>query len=336
VELRADFIYWLRRRRADLVTGAERDAAFALLGLDDDNLSRWQAASAQVTSLPHASPNVFFPRVGVAWYARHLQHQDPDLFHLRVVLTHVNFSDLGWRPYAWWYLDGAGDLCRSVQFTRNKKLKHVVVGSQGPLPEVPAGLSGTHAGAARLAREAGDRAVSYMLLMAAEERAAGLTTAGRTVYLPLSLLVEYARTAADGTRPESRWLAALIDAAAGRRITPDGLLTPVVDPRKADVLDNAANIALLALLGEQQVIGGAKMAAYWQEIEQRCRQADAVGGDLPTPPRMLRLPEVSYAECVAPGARLAPQLAAAGIGYSQGMALVEHGRFAERHDPFSR
>jgi hypothetical protein len=337
VNSRSDFIGWLRRRRGGLVGGPDRDVALSMLGLDDAHLGRWEAGCAQVTSLPHASPNVFFPRVGVAWFARHLQERDPQLLHLRVTLTHVNFSDLGWRPYAWWYVDNDKILRRSTQFTRNKKAKHVVVASQGPLAAVPASTCGVQAEAARLATQASDRSISYMLIMAAEERAAGLAVADRTVYLPLSLLVEYATTLADAThaRADARWLAALLASASGRRIAPDGRLAAVEDTRYASVLDNTSNIALLSLLGGQQVIGGAKMAAYWHGVEARCRQAGGDSGVHPATPEMARLPEVKYDAHVAASGPLAAQLAAAEVGYSQGMALVEHERFAERCDPFT-
>lgn len=334
---RAAFVAWLRDRRAALVAGPDREAALAVLGLDDASLQAWAAAPRQVATLPHASPNVFFPRVGVAWYARHLQRGDPSLLHVRVPLTHVNFSDLGWRPYAWWRLDGRGALRRDTLFTRNKRRKHVVVASQPPLAGVPAGAAGADAGAARMAAHGTDRAISYVLLSATIERAAGLACPGRTVYVPLPLLVGYARACAGRTaeRPELRWAAGLLAAGGGRRIAPDGRLAPVADPRDAYVLDNAANLALLALLGEQRVIGGAKMAGYWPEVRERWRAAGDRAGERPAPPEPVQLPAADYAAHVAPSPGLAAELARAGLEYAQGLALAEHGAFAERADPFA-
>lgn len=325
--MRKHFIAWLREQRHTLVTDPE---ALATLGLDDAGLAAWAGAERVVTTLPHASPNVFFPRVGVAWYARHLQQEDAELHHVRFALTHVNFSDLGWRPYAWWHLDAGGRLQRSTLFTRNKKRKHVVVASQATLRAVPESMIGVDAAAAELARSGTNLAHSYLLAMAAVERAAGLALPGRTVYLPLSLLVAFARSSG------APWLRELVGSATGRRLGDDGLLYAVADSRTADVLDNDSNLALLAALGEQGVVGGAKMEAYWPQVLARGRRASAASGVRLPAPALVKLPAgVDYAAHVAPSATLAAALDAAGIGYSQGLAVGEHGAFAARSDPFA-
>lgn len=329
---RAEFGAWLRTRRHELVAGPHAPAALALLGLDDAALSAWIAAPRQAISLPHASPNVFFPRVGVSWYVRHLQERDPGLAHLRVPLTHVNFSDLGWRPYAWWYVDTRGELRRATQFTRSKKRKHVIVASQGPLAALPRRARELDLAAARLARCGTDLAISYVLLTAVVERAAGLTTSGPTTYVPLPLLVEYARMRRADT-PNLRWVSGLLAASPGRTIAPDGTLAPASDVPY--VLDNPGNIALLAMLGEGEVIGGAKMTSYWPDVEKRVADAGERSGVVIPPPAPRRLPEVDYASAVAPAPELAVELAATGIAYSQGLAVAEHGAFAARYDPFS-
>ncbi|MFF4183039.1 hypothetical protein ACFYZ9_07605 [Streptomyces sp. NPDC001691] len=344
-ESRGAFVAWLRSARDALVADEGKGRALRALGLDDAGLDAFTDARRVVVSLPHASPNVFFPRVGVSWYVRHLQRADPSAFHLRVALTHVNFSDLGWRPYAWWFLDQRGALARETLFTRNKKAKHVVVAGQPPLSEVPSRAVGADREAARLALHGTDRALSHLLLMSAVERAAGLTVPGRTLYLPLDLLVAFFRDGLAGADPAATragsdasggWAAALFGLRTrARRLDATGRLVDCDSAGEAFVLDNSSNIALLSLLGCAGVVGGAKMAGYWGEIEERVERAGRLSG-VPVPlPELLRLPDgVAYEDVVRPSPGLAAELAAAGIGYSQGMAVAEHGSFAEEADPF--
>ncbi|MEZ0090331.1 hypothetical protein [Streptacidiphilus sp. EB129] len=341
-ELRAGLCDWLRSRRRELLPSAGDDAfrdGLAVLGLDDAGLDRFAAARRVVVTLPHASPNVFFPRAGVGWYARHLQTVDPDLFHLRVALTHVNFSDLGWRPYAWWYLDRDGALTRETLFTRNKKNKHVVVASLPPLETVPPSAHGADREAAELARHGADRAVSHLLLTATVERAAGLHGAGGTLYLPLDLLVEYVRGIAErpGASAHGPWAEALLASATqARRLEPDGRLAAADGRADAFVFDNPTNLALLAPLACTAVLGGAKMAGYWGEVEARVdAAASAARPGLPRLPQLVRMPEPDYRAVLAPSRSLADALASAGIEYSQGMAVAGHGRYADRIDPFA-
>jgi hypothetical protein len=338
--LRVELARWLRaERRALLGPGAPSATVaqgLAALGLDDAGLGALAGAPRTTVTLPHASPNVFFPRAGVAWYARSLQAGDPERLHLRVVLTHVNFSDLGWRPYAWWHLDGDGALARASLFTRNKKRKHVVIAGQGPLEEVPATTVGADRAAAELACHAADRALSYMLIMATVERAAGLAVPGRTCYLPLTLLLRFFRERA--TVPDDRggWLAALLAARSGARaIDASGELADVDDLDAATVFDNATNIALLSALGPEGVVGGAKMEAYWPDVEQRVAQARSRSGVAIAPATVARLPDgIDLAAVVPPSPALDAALDEAGIEHAQGLALSEHGAFAESLDPF--
>jgi hypothetical protein len=332
--VRTEFAAWLRGRARTLA----RAEALTALGLDDDGLHALQTARQVVVSLPHASPNVFFPRAGVSWYARHLQRADPSVLHLRVVLTHVNFSDLGWRPYAWWFLDKDSRLTRETLFTRNKKAKHVTVASQGPMLDIPDRAHHTDRSAAELALLGTNRAISYMLLMSTVERAAGLTVPGRTVYVPLDLLVAFfCERHRDATAGEyGRWLSDLLDLrTATRRLTDTGTLEPgtLAD---AFVLDNTSNLALLSLLGCTGVVGGAKMAAYWSDITDRLTSAGRSSGLPVAAPELLRLPGgIDYLDLVRPSPDVAADLEAAGIAYSQGMAVAEHGDFADTSDPFS-
>ncbi|GHF69781.1 hypothetical protein FHX82_005686 [Amycolatopsis bartoniae] len=333
-ELRTEFAAWLRQRRDGLTTGRRHDCE-AALGLDDGCLAAFAEAPRVVATLPHASPNVFFPRAAVGWYARHLQRCDPTLFHLRVVLTHTNFSDLGWRPYAWWFLNPDRELVRHTLFTRNKKTKHVVVASQPPMDLVPGDATGADREAAELALHGANRAMSYLLLTATVERAAGLALPGRTLYVPLDALVRFALSEATGRW--APWISALLTTStATRTLLPDGTLAPARRAEDAFVLDNPTNIALLALLSSVDIIGGAKMADYWAQITRRIDFACRTAALDVRPPHFRQLPEVDTRGLVAPAPSLAASLRTAGIGYSQGMALSEHGAFGDGVSPFAQ
>lgn len=332
---RAAFIDYVRARRTSLFRPGVPDDVLALAGLDDAALERWAASPRVLVTLPHASPNVFDPRTRVGWYAGRLQARDPGVHHVRAVLTHVNFSDLGWRPYGWWYLDGDHQVCCARQFTRNKKRKHVVVSSRPPLEGVPEGMTGTDADAARAAAWGADLALSYLLVGAVTERAAGMVSGGAATYLPLTLFVGFARerAAAGGADPLTRWCRALLADAGGRRLDASGELEDC-DPFKAEVLDNDSDLTLLALTGSPVVAGGAKMAGYWPQIDAlAARLSPDAPADCP-PPRLLVVPDADLLAAAGPSPDVAAQLAAQGVPYSQGLAVAEHGAFAARSDPF--
>jgi hypothetical protein len=311
-----------------LLPGAPAATA-ALLGWDAPTLAAFCEAPRLLVTMPHASPNVFFPRAAVAWYARHLQVRDAELFHVRLMLTHNNFGDLGWRPYAYWYLNDAGALARATLFTRNKKLKHVIVASRPPLGEPPVDAGELDREAYRHAQRAANLALSCMLMMAFHERRAGVARAARTLYLPLDWLVASVRAQrAAGTPPGAR-LAALMDAAPARRLGEGGELAPAADWRDAYVFDNPTNVALAGALGDVDVIGGAKMHAYWPDVAAAAARASLLV-------RFRQWPGLDASALpVKPSATLQRALLADGIEYSQGMALAEHGAYAVAHDPFA-
>ncbi|WP_438484866.1 hypothetical protein [Streptomyces sp. S186] len=339
--VRRAFLAWLRSKRSTLVpggSGRHRRECLDVLGLDEATLTACANTPQLIVTLPHASPNVFFPRVGVCWYARHLQEVNAAAFHLRVVLTHVNFSDLGWRPYAWWFLDEAGEPARETFFTRNKKAKHVVVASQAPIRAVPPQAVNADRAAAELGLCGADRAVSYMLMTAAIERAAGLTIPGRTLYVPLNLIVEFFRDDhGNGADAAAKWASPLMGSGAGaRKVGRSGKLEPADAVREAFVMDNPTNIALLSLLSSPEIVGGGKMAGYWSDIVERVDNANRTSGLNIPAPKLSRLPDnVNYQQHVTPSLSLRQALETEGVGYSQGMAVTEHGAFAERWNPFT-
>ncbi|MER5889288.1 hypothetical protein ABT160_36145 [Streptomyces sp. NPDC001941] len=346
---RRGFVTWLRTARGSLVTTgdghdpARRARALELLGLDDAALDAFERASRVVVSLPCASPNTFFPQAGAAWYVHHLQRHDPDAFHLRVVLGHTDFDDPVWRPYTWWFLDGTGALTRAPQATDGERSRSVVVAGRGPLRAVPERATGADREAAEAARHGANRALSYALLGAAVERAAGLGERGRTLCVPLDLLVAYFRFAylrteqSPWAEAEVRWLATLFERyARGRRLGEDGRLEPVDGLAEAFVLDPASNIALFSLLGPTEFVGGPETAERWGEVEERVAATGRASGVPAVGPLLRPLPDAApYERLLPPSAPLARALAAEGIGYSTGMAVAEHGRFADRIDPFA-
>lgn len=330
----AAFVDHVRRVRDNWFRPGAPPEAARLLGVDDETLDGWQRSAGRLVTLPHASPNVFHPRTRVGWYAGHVQELRPDLHHVRVVLTHVNFSDLGWRPYAWWCLGPDGDVRVHRQFSRNKKLKHVVVSSCPGMSEVPDDLNEVDAEAARAALWGVDLAVSYMLISAVVERAAGMVVPGRASYVPLPALIGFARDqAAAGNASASGWCRALTAQAAGRRVAGRGLLEDC-DPSVADVFDNYSNIAALALLGDVQVLGGAKMAGYWPHVEAVLDPLMPLLPDDAAAPVPVLVPDVELPAAAAPSPAVQRQLDTLGVGYSQGLAVAEHGSFASRYDPF--
>ncbi|MEU7225295.1 hypothetical protein [Streptomyces chrestomyceticus] len=337
------FIDYVRRKRRDLLRAdAPAQAAgeaLALLGLDDAALARWAASKSVLVSLPHASPNVFDPRTRVCWYAGHVQRQEANpAHHVRVVLTHVNFSDLGWRPYAWWYLGEDGQVRCHRQFSRNKKRKHVTVASRPPMDAVPEEAGPTDHDASLAARWGADLAVSYMLLGSVIERAAGMVSGQTVTYLPLSLLVSFVREqAADPSsatdEPLLTWCRLLTDRAQGRRAGPDGVLREC-PARQATVFDNYSNLATLAVLGDCRVLGGAKMAGYWPHVEHRLGTLRQAAAEDMRDPRVTVVPDVDLLRFAGPSPAVAAQLERQGVPYSQGLAVAEHGDFAQRIDPF--
>ncbi|MEV5499527.1 hypothetical protein AB0M50_29410 [Nonomuraea fuscirosea] len=336
---KALFIEHLRRERLTLLrpdTPPEIVArALELLGLDDPSLDRWARSRTSLISLPHASPNVFDPRTRVGWFAGEMQRQVSGLHHVRVVLTHTNFSDLGWRPYAWWYLSD-GVVRRHRLFSRNKKQKHCVISSRPPLDVVPEGMTGADLSAARAAIWGSDLAASFMLIGAVIERAAGMIPGPVATYLPLTMLVSFVRELASrasspdeqGASPAA-WCGRLIATTQGRRVAPDGTLRECSGDR-AEVLDNYGNLASLALLEDAQVLGGAKMAGYWPDVEAVAARIQGTAPEGFALPCVLMVPELDLLSFAGPSPDVAAQLERQGVRYSQGLAVAEHGCFAAR------
>lgn len=324
---RQELAAWLRLHRDDLFSDGS-PAARELLGLDDATLDQLSRTERLTATFPHASPNIFFPRAITPWFARHRQSEDETTFHLRIVLTHTNLGDLSWRPYAWWFLNSHGELYRHTLFSRNRRQRHLVLAGLPSLTELPDHDFPAERSAAELATTAVNLAVSYLVLMATTERAAGFTVPRRTAYVPLDLMVEFfLRT---GPSVAREWGAAVAAAAEapGRCIGADGRLRVATGQRDAWILDNTSNLTLLSPLVDH-VIGGTKMAGYWPTVVQ---QATFCGGEAPG----LAVPRVTAQALPTPRPPLSVQLRDAGVPYSLGMCVHEHGAIVHDFHPFER
>lgn len=325
-ETKRDFIAWLRTHRAELCSEeTESAAAMELLGLDDATLAAWEESSSTVLTTPHASPNVFGQRIRVGWAASSVQRIAHEVHHVRVVLTHTNMSDLGWRPYAWWTLDHNLDLQVTRIFSRNKKRKHTVPCALPSLKLDPATFHGVDAEAAKHARWGRDLATSLILVMATIEREAGLAIPGRTSYVPLNLVMRYIRQRSSLDRSFDR----LLRQGTGRALAADGQLVPA-ETHDALIYDNPTNLASLAVLGDATMLGGSKMMSYWADVD---RASNSLIPGL-RPVRPFVVPEIDLDVCLKTTPTLMREIAKAGIDYSQGMALAEHGAFALEDSPF--
>lgn len=323
-----DFIAWLRTRRELLLaSGPDMDDAFASLGWDEKTLRNWERSSRALVSTPHASPNVFGQRMRIAWAASAVQRRDSDLHHVRVVLTHTNLSDLGWRPYAWWTLDETGRVNVARIRSRNKKEKHRPIYNLPSLDVKIEGLTPVDSLGARRARLGVNLASSYMLLMATVEAAAGFTHLGRTTYLPLDTVLEYVRDQCSVVPGFGNLLAG----ATGRGLDSGRTLTAVASS-EALVYDNATNIAALAALGSVVMLGGSKMMGYWQGVEAASQRLGSRWQRV----RPFLVPELECSFVEARSPTVQSRLRELGVEYSQGMAVTELGDFALRQDPFGK
>ncbi|SBS39137.1 hypothetical protein MSP8887_03676 [Marinomonas spartinae] len=302
-----------------------------LFGLDSKTVEQFLTASRLIVTLPHASPNIFFPKVSASWYARHLQKYDDSVFHLRVVLSHNNFGDLGWRPYAWWYLDKNKIVRKASLFTRNKKKKHVTVLSQPPIEKIDAiDMSEFDRSLSFLASGCINRAWSYITIMASIERAAGLSLENKTLYITFDQLIMAIRQCKESSITQK--INQFLSTRQARCLSSSGELQPCDYSSNSTILyDNPTNIALLSILGVEGVVGGQKMKNYWPEVAF-CEEAL---GTQKSPMRVLLIPEGNQiSQRVGPSSDILNQLSEHGIPYSQGIALSEHGSFAKFLDPF--
>lgn len=324
-DIREEF---LRGIAATLPETSAQHGRREIFGWTDQAERNFRHAERILVTLPHASPNVFFPRAMPHWHATRRSNEH-DGIHLRIVLDHINFSDLGWRPYSWWYLDSGGALSDLRLFTRNKKKKHVAVCSRPPLP--PEKLQWPRGYSDWLPRDARNLSDSFIGVMACDEAMAGLRPKDRLVYVNLSDVVAILRRIAErlGGGGRRSWLQSLFSHAEGRIVGASGSLEPCEEPWRASIIDNASMIAALGALGNVEIIGGRKMLGYWGDVLSKAATAThacGVTAPLPVPIDFSELrPRL---EPPRPSERLRKQLYDAGIGYSQGLAVAEHGAYA--------
>jgi len=311
------FSDWLWSNRNRYSSSQE---ALDLLGLRERELSLLANSNVRaVITLPHASPNLFMSRLHTVCRASELVRSGNADLHIRVVLTHTNMSDLRWRPYAWWYLDLAGNVRRKTIFTRNKRRKHVSVMSLPPLDVSLNDAREPVAGAALIARNAPNLAFSYMIAMAYIERAANLHHGVPTLYLPLDLLVEFVLSneyklgcigQALQENVEYRTLNALGEVVIG-------------NAQQAVILDHISNMRLLGTLSPATVLGGMKTERYWPHVIESSTKLGTCQGWFGIPPMEIVEPFNELSVPYQPSGKVVSQLKDLKIEYSLALALAD-------------
>ncbi|WP_289993176.1 hypothetical protein [Photorhabdus laumondii] len=297
---------------------------WSLLGWNEITLKRFLCAKKVFVTLPHASPNIFFPRAGVSKFVTDKQKEDHEAFHLRVVLTHTNFSDLGWRPYSWWYLNEEGVLIKQSIFSRNKKKKHYIIASQPPLLSDKQYYPPVLGQGIQLAQYANNLALSYIILQAFQEQLSGFSLTGRTLYLPLDMLILLMQTLTRQKPSVHPWLLNLLTHAQSRKLN-EYQLEDTYQWENAYVYDNYTNISLLFPLGPIAIVGGIKMQRYWPDIID---SVIIINKKTTTPcpiPQYLTFPQCQeYLLPYRPKQETLRQIQTADIEYSLAMAIIEH------------
>ena len=327
MNLSQEFIEYIALHRREILQPEAPSHLLELLGLDDESLQRWRSASETIVTLPHSSPNVFKLRTRVMQHAAYIQTSHHKVHHARITLSHNNYSDLGWRPYSWWFLNRNGEVSEERFVTRHKKFKHLTVSSQPPLHTIPEGLLAHDTMAAEAAVWGSNLSVSFMLIDAVTSHFAGLKPDARCTYIPLNWLISFAQDKARASSVESEWLRFLLDRAEGRSVSSVGKLEAHCS-WTADILDNFSNLALLSLLGEPHVLGGEKMAGYWPHPLNAIREANRNSPVSLPFPHLVTVPNFDLLDRYPPSPRVKLYLRNHGLPYSQGLAVAEHGRFA--------
>ncbi|MDC9604102.1 hypothetical protein [Xenorhabdus griffiniae] len=297
---------------------------WSLLGWNKITLRRFLCAKKIFVTLPHASPNIFFPRAGVSKFVTDKQKEDYEIFHLRVVLTHTNFSDLGWRPYAWWYLNEEGILIKKSIFSRNKKKKHYIIASQSPLLLDKQCYPHFLEQGAQLAQCADNLALSYLILQAFQEQLSGFTLADRTLYLPLDILILLMQTLARQQPDVHPWLLNLLTHAQSRKLN-EYQLENTHRWENAYIYDNYTNISLLFPLAPTAIVGGIKMQRYWSDIiDNAIRMNEKSTISCPIPQCLTFPQRQEYLLPYLPKQETLRQIQASDVEYSLAMAITEH------------
>ncbi|MBD2815773.1 hypothetical protein ID850_13580 [Xenorhabdus sp. Flor] len=297
---------------------------WSLLGWNTITLDNFLHAKKILVTLPHASPNIFFLRAGVSKFVTEKQKEDDDYFHLRVILTHTNFSDLGWRPYAWWYLNEAGILTKQSLFSRNKKKKHYIIASQPPLLLNKQPYPHFLEKGIQLAQYTNNLALSYIVLQAWQEQLSGFSLANRTLYVPLDTLILLMQTLAKQQPKEHPWLLNLLIHAQSRAFS-DHQLEYIHQWENAYIYDNYTNISLLFLLAPIAIVGGAKMQRYWSHIVDNITSFnEKITIPCPIPQCVVFPQRQEYLLPYLPNPGTLYQLQKADIEYSLAMAISEH------------
>lgn len=293
-----------------------------MLGVDDSSLQSLLSEFHTYLTLPHASPNVFGGRNLPTLRAARLVKTDDSAHHVHIVLTHNNFSDLGWTPYVYWYL-GTDRLIGERRYaTRGRAYKHRAVESLSfSSAEVLEKSRIEEIEAQNFRRTGKNLAVAFIASQAYLERLAGLNVARSVMYIPLPILTEFVRKISTARDDVSSAFSRMVSEATGRRIDTRGHLVEAPAARSY-IFDNYTNIASSVLFRSPVILGGQKMSNYWKNVEETVKSA--WGGE-----RQLEFVDVSNdirPACLWLASDVLNQLNMIGIDFSLSMSIAEYGR----------
>jgi hypothetical protein len=343
--LRSALCEFLRRQELSIFHSTNHQCLEEIrtyLGWTDDSMHNFIHNKYLIHTSPHASMNIFFPKIGSIWLQNILQTKFEHIsksFHLRTHITHNNISDLGWRPYAWWYICNQYRIHKSIIISRNKKQKHRIVYSL-PTPTIDTTLlNDIDTKGISLATHAKNYAYYSIIYSSYIETCAGFNQPNRTMYVPLDLLHKFFQEinrGEDGGYSITRQLLNGIHKkiTKKRRIGDNGELYLInsehFNSTNFFTLSNTGNFLIIYLLAIDAIIGGKKMSSYLKDINQFADLVEADTGIALQRPVFIEVPALPYEKALPPSKDIQQQLKELSIPYSLSMAVYEYGSCAEK------
>lgn len=309
----------------------ERKNILETLGSTESALNEFVKSDEIFITLPHASMNIFFPRADVSRYVFGLQDNKKEAFHLRVFLTHTNFSDLNWRPYAWWFINGE-KLDKVTFFTRNKKKKHNIVYSLKPKEIDFTSVDSDLRTELETSMKFKNISLSFIYMTAFQEVNSGFAHKGRTLYVPLDAFISFVIYQAKNDNLYFNFLKDFFVQAQCRKLISEELHV-TNEWQNAFIFDNFTNIALLNFFQPTAFVGGLKMDNYWDQVKEKWSTAfpNHLQPEFPIPTNMVMPAASKYIEPYQPSSEISEQLINSNIPYSLTMAIQEHGLFGSEN-----
>lgn len=290
----------------------------AELGVDQISLAHLSESDTIYVTLPHSSPNIFGKRNLPAVSASEFTAKESSAHHLRIFLTHNNFSDLGWRPYSMWYITNDRKVDEFRYVTRGKKYKHRCVESLKYIPfdDIDKSLGPTELEIEEFRRLGMNMAASFICGVAKEESLFGINIKKRTTYVPLPILTSFVLEKLHGG--EHDYLESMLVDSIYKKINKLGILEECgID--EAYIFDNYTNIAITSIFNNTIVIGGSKMKSYWENVEKLIHPYHEIRNNI----QAIDISDKVLPNLFNPSNIIKNQLDEKGIEFSLGMALHE-------------